>query len=198
MNPICDSATRVLLRSQSGENGNPRAFSLSPCRKNSSNSCMVHLSGKNIARSIGQLGIFKRSRSSRKRELWRRGNFLQRNGTRSEEISIARVRTREILSRTKTTRLRVIYGHMCRCVWMLGDIGLLTRKWENILIVALGNRRKLLNIKCFYGFQWEQLLSSRRYSTRNYRSSRDRITVYSNANCTPRELFATVAQFLRI
>lgn len=46
MNPICDSATRVLLRSHSGENGNPSAFSLSPWRKNSSNSCIVHLSRK--------------------------------------------------------------------------------------------------------------------------------------------------------
>lgn len=47
MNPICDSATKVLLRSHSGENGNPSAFSLSPWRKNSSNSCIVHLRGRN-------------------------------------------------------------------------------------------------------------------------------------------------------
>lgn len=46
MNPICDSATKVLLRSHSGENGNPSAFSLSPWRKNSSNNCIVHLSRK--------------------------------------------------------------------------------------------------------------------------------------------------------
>lgn len=46
MNPICDSATKVLLRSHSGENGNPSAFSLSPWRKNSSNNCIVHLNRK--------------------------------------------------------------------------------------------------------------------------------------------------------